>query len=104
MSDGSSEAMDKWRIMESELRMTQGLERLRHIKMWSFQDAREFVAVCAWRQDRAETFLALIREAERRGFASPYLGIKGLQDTLYLEMMNSFHVVDHAGGVTGLGS
>lgn len=96
--------MDKWRIMEAEKRMTQGLERLRHIKMWSFQDAREFITVSGWRQDRAEQFLNLIDEAEKRGFASPYLGIKNLESTLRLEMMNSFHVVDHAGGVTGLGS
>ncbi|SRR6266566_1015942 len=103
-NDGHSEDMDKWRIIESELRMTQGLERLRHIKMWSFQDAREFVTVAIWRQDQAELFLAMLNDAERMEWASPYLGIKDLEDKLRLEMMNSFHVVDHAGGITGLGS
>ena len=101
---GHSDAMDKWRIMEAEKRMTQGLERLRHIKMWSFQDAKEFVTASVWRNDKAELFMHLIDESEKRGFASPYLGIKNLETTLRLEMMNSFHVVDHAGGVTGLGS
>jgi hypothetical protein len=101
--------MDKWRVMESEIRMTQGLERLRHIKMWSFQDAREFVTVGIWRQDRAELFLALIDRAEEnskadRGPPTPALAILNLESTLRSEMMNSFHVVDHAGGITGLGS
>ncbi len=104
MTDPHSDEMDKWRIIESEKRMTQALERLRHIKMWSFQDAREFVTAAAWRQDRAEAFLNMLDSAEKQEFPSPYLGIKNLETTLRLEMMNSFHVVDHAGGITGLGS
>lgn len=100
----SSDAMDRWKIMESEKRMNQAISRLRHIKMWSFQDAREFVMAGVWQEEKAMMFLNLIDEAEKRQFASPYLGIKDLEKRLRIAIGTSFHVVDHAGGITGLGS
>lgn len=72
--------------------------------MWSFQDARDFVTVGVWQEEKQEAFLSLIDEAERKGKASPFLGIEDLEMRLRLAVSTSFHVVDHAGGITGLGS
>jgi len=103
-NNGHSDAMDRWKIIESERRMTQGLERLRHYKMWNWQDAKDFVTVGIWEGDKQEAFLNMIDAAIENGAPSPYLGIKDFERKLRLGMATSFHVVDHAGGVTGLGS
>ena len=96
--------MDRWRIIESEKRMTQALERLRHIKIWSWQDARDFVTVGVWQEEKLEAFLKMLDESERSGAPSPYFGIHDFEMRLRMAVATSFHVVDHAGGVTGLGS
>lgn len=108
-NDGYSDAMERWKIIESEKRMTQAMERLKTIRMWSFQDAREFIMAGVWQEEKAEGFLLMIAEAEDKankeiGPPTPYLAIKNLEMRLRLAVMTSFHVVDHAGGITGLGS
>ena len=108
-NDSHSNAMDRWKIIESEKRMTQALDRLRTIRMWSFQDARDFITVGVWQEEKQEAFLTMIDTAEKRSISeigppSPYLAIKDIEMRLRLAVATSFHVVDHAGGVTGLGS
>lgn len=98
------DAMDRWKIIESERRMTQALQRLHQFKMWTWQDARDFVTVGVWQEQQGELFLNMIDDAEANGAPSPCMGIKGFETKLRLALMTTFHVVDHAGGITGLGS
>lgn len=104
-NNGSSyDALDRWKIVESEVRRTQAFRRLRQIKMWTFQDAREFVDAGVWEEDKNSMFHAMIDDAESQGAVSPYVGIKNFETLLRTAVDVSFHVVDHAGGLTGLGS
>jgi len=91
-------------MIESTKRMSQALERLRLFKMWSWQDAVDFVTVAVWDVQEQEAFLNLIRASQATGAASPSVGIKNFEDKLRIATAHSFHIADRIGGITGLGT
>ncbi|HKZ42791.1 MAG TPA: hypothetical protein VJ044_17640 [Candidatus Hodarchaeales archaeon] len=101
---GVEDSLGKAIIIESTKRMTQALELLRRIKMWSWEDAYDFVTVGVWNEREQSAFFEMFQKARLLGAPSPSQGIKDLDVILRTAVATSFHAVDHAGGITGLGS
>lgn len=102
--EGIEDSLGKAVMIESTKRMSQALDLLHRFKMWTWQDAYDFVTVAIWNERDQEAFFNMLRASQKGGAPSPALGIKDLDLKLRVSMAQSFHVVDHAGGITGLGS
>jgi len=100
---GRMDRLGRMVILESSNRMTQALSRLRRFETWSWQDYDEFITTAVWEENKARYFYGMARKAREKGLASP-ARILNLDVELRLALSTSFHVVDHASGLTGLGS
>lgn len=98
------DSLGKAVMLTSTERMTQALDMLRRWEQWTWQDAYDFVTVGVWHEDTQRKLMGMLKKAESLGAPSPKQGFKNLDIELRIAIATSFHVVDHAGGITGLGS
>lgn len=102
------DSLGKAVMIEATKRSQQTERRLSQFPTWTWEDYERFVTWMAWQDDVQEKFFAISESAKRKGAASP-ASVQMVRGPPLFVMLRkaasaSFHVVDHAGGISGLGS
>ena len=102
------DSLGKAVMIEATKRANQAEHRLSQFKNWTWTDYERFVTWMAWQDDIQSRFFAIGREAQKKGAIAPSQVVisRGppLDISLRMAVSASFRVVDHAGGISGLGS
>jgi len=104
MSFGIEDSLGKAVMIESTKRMTQARNLLARFNTWTWEDFEDYVLVGVWQEDRAAEFYRLEELAKAKGFSYPAQAFRNMDKELRKATSTSFHLVDHAGGISGLGS
>lgn len=99
------ESLGKSVMIESDKRMNQALRRIGSFETWSWEDFFDYVMVgIRWQPELARSLYAAGRKAMDRGHPTPARAFKNAEIELRIGTTNTFDFVDHAGGLTGVGS
>ena len=101
--DGFDDSLGRAVMLTATERMTQALEILHRFNQLSWEDIDDLITVGVWQEDRAKQFFAMAHKARDSGAKAPS-AIVNFEVELRMAIANSFHAVDHAGGISGLGS
>src|SRR3990167_10863175 len=104
MSFGIEDSLGKAVMIESTKRMTQARNLLARFNTWTWEDFEDYVLVGVWQEDRAAEFYRLEELAKAKGFSYPAQAFRNMDKELRKATSTIFHLVDHAGGISGLGS